>query len=192
MVKFVYHASSIPDLELIQPKLGTHNMPWVYATKDVVVAAAFMARSGDFALTFGRYNGEAFYITERYKGAFNEVYSGVSGSIYQLDAENFKENKTSWSEEVVSDRSEKVVLENKVENVKTYLLSLEKEGKIRVSYYPERYGAPSDDQDLVERAVTWSIQKGKDYADKLRHYHHEDLIGRYEELLEKTKSGIGS
>lgn len=182
---FVYHSSGEKGLKKIESRVGTHKKKWVYATKDILTSAIFLAKWGDFQLAFGRVNNGLPTITERYKGAFDEVYDGKSGSVYKLKADNFMENMTSWDEEVVSEKSEEVIEETTINDIKKYLLDKEKGGELIINYYPERQGIPDDDQDLVEKAVLFSRINNKNYTETLIKYHHLELVERYKELLEK-------
>ncbi len=60
---------------------------------------------------------------------FKKIFD-CDGYIYKLDASNFKRGMTTWSLEVVSDREEKVIDCEYVENVYNELLKLNENGEI--------------------------------------------------------------
>lgn len=69
----VYHSSKTRGLKTILPSTSTHGRKWVYATKDLVLAALFLATTGgDFTCCIGRdkITGKP-YLCERFRGAFD-------------------------------------------------------------------------------------------------------------------------
>mgnify|MGYP007109717763 CR=1 FL=1 len=142
---------------MLKPRRSTHGR-WVYATKDPVLAACFLGSlGGDFTCAVGRDpdTGKP-YICERFQGAFELRYRGVSGSIYVLPGGSFLEGKTPWEEEVVSPEPVVPLREIRVPDAAEYLLRRELEEKLLIVRYPRRIaGIPEDDEDLVCRAVIW-------------------------------------
>lgn len=180
--KYVYHASAKKGLKELKPSKGTHGESWVYATKDKLMAVAFIGtKGGDYAAKVGRNRDGKIYITERFKGALKMRYS-VSGSIYTLSSNGFIEGKTTWPEEVVSPNTVKTITEEYIDDVITYLKNLETDGEIIISYFPERYMADKDDSDIVNKAIIWTRQFGKGELIRLKKYHPE--------LLYKVKDGL--
>ena len=176
----VYHASPIQGLGEIKAKKGTHGKKWIYATKDPIISAMFLGRKGgDFVCSTGLSGSKVPYIVERFKGAFDLRYKNKKGSIYILPGSGFKENQTSWSAEVVSEKDEmKPLEENKINSVKDYLLSLSKENKLTIKYYPDRFSwVPEDDEDLVQKAISWTKQFGNEVLEDVKKYH-PDLLDR--------------
>ena len=103
--------------------------------------------------------------------------------IFKLNAANFKKNMTNWSIEVVSDKEEKVVDCEYIENVYNELLKFEKEGKIKLYLYPLRpEGVPLDNSDLIPKVIRW--EKNGFNIDKFYELYPE-LIQRY--LRESNK-----
>jgi len=157
-MKEVYHSSKEQGMIKLIPQESTHGKKWVYACKDMVMAAVFLNRYlGDFSCSVGRdkETGKP-YICERFENAFDLRYNSKKGSIYVLPGDKFLENLTSWGEELIS--PEEIVPSNeiKVENVKEYLLDLEKNKKLIIKYFPEKIaGIPEDDSDLIRKAIKW-------------------------------------
>lgn len=160
--EYVYHSSGTEKLKRLKPNISTHGKNWIYATKDLVMSAVFLSKhGGDFCCQVGREKEtDKVYICERYKNAFDEGYENKKGSIYILRSQNFIENMTQWTEEVISAKPEEVVEEIKIENVKTYLLEIEKQGKLIIKRYPNKIDSiPTDDSDLFYKSINW-IQRG--------------------------------
>jgi len=185
----VYHSSQKQGLKKISPHKSTHGHNWVYATLDMVMAAAFLGtKGGDFTCAVGRdSNTDKPYICERFKGAFDLRYDGVKGSIYVLPDENFMREQTLWQEEVVAEGAVEPLAEIKVDNAKQYLLKLEKSGKLNIKYYPEKIaGIPRDDSDLVKRVVVWSQKFGDEILERVKEYHPH-LLSRVKKALKEEE-----
>lgn len=180
----VYHCSLKSGLKKLTPKPSTHKTPWVYATKDIAISAMFLGDNGDFICQTGIYNGIP-QIYERFKGAFDYAYNNKKGSIYVLDGKNFKEGMTTWSAEVVSEFEEQVLEEIAVENVEQFLLKLQKEGKLKIYFYPEvpPY-APKDKSDVIERAVKWTKDFGEHTLGQIEKFH-PDILDKVIEALKE-------
>lgn len=176
----VYHSSPTRGLKLLLPQAGTHGLPWVYATKDPVMAAVFISPTGgDFTCQVGRdpETGRP-YICERFAGAFEHRYAGRSGSIYVLPGATFIEGLTPWDEEVVSEQAVRPLEELPVDDAEVFLLRLAAEDRLIIKRYPERIDdIPADDEDLVEKAAEWTLRHGRRTLDTLERYHPH-LVGR--------------
>ena len=86
---------------------------------------------------------------------FKKIFN-CSGYIYKLDASNFKENQTGWSAEVVSDKDEKVVSSEYIENMYDELIKLDKEGLLKLYLHPNRPDyVPIDNSDLSPKVLRW-------------------------------------
>ena len=88
----VYHASQRQGLRMIEPRVGTHGQPWVYAAKDLVTASMFLGQHHDFILASGFTNMP--YICERFAGAFDRAKANVTASIYVLPGSSFQDRKS--------------------------------------------------------------------------------------------------
>jgi hypothetical protein len=172
-MKVVYHCSQIQGLDEIKPHPSSHAKNWVYATKDLVMAAAFLGTTGgDLTCSVGRdeETGKVF-ICERFTGAFDVRYAGVSGAIYILPGKEFVAGQTQWDEEVVSSQSIKPVREIPVPDAKAFLLQMAKAEKVIIKYYPDKIAyIPEDDEDLVYRAVIWYQNIGDEVLKRFKKY----------------------
>ena len=164
--------------------MSTHHEKWVYSTKDIVMTAVFLGTlGGDLTCQVGRDKASGLpYICERFKGAFDQRYNAVQGYIYTLPAADFLENRTSWNEEVVCPHMVPVIDEMKIENAKDYLLSLEKQKKLIIKYYPDRIDdIPDDDSDLVQKCITWTQHNPK----------FIELVEKFQpDLVKQVKAGL--
>ncbi|MCL0079699.1 hypothetical protein M1O19_06995 [Dehalococcoidia bacterium] len=183
----VYHASETQGLTLLKPSVGTHRERWVYATKDIVMAALFLSgKGGDLTCAVGR-DGDIPYVCERFVGAFDYRYANVSGSIYVLPSETFMENKTQWDEEVVSESEVTPAEEIRIDDVKGFLIEQSNNGRLKILFYPNRTAdIPGDDEDLVYRGIIWTRKMGEPLLEDFRKYHPH-LISRIQKGLEENR-----
>ena len=186
----VYHCSLTAGLKKLSPKPSTHKKPWVYATKDIATSAMFLGDNWDFICQTGMYDGLP-QIYERFKGAFDYAYKNKKGSLYVLDGKNFKEGMTSWSPEVVSEFEEPVLEEVKVHDIEQFLSKLEKEGKLKIYFYPKLPPhAPKDKSDVIEKAVKWTRDFGEHTLEQIEKFHPDVLNKVLTTLVEQDYSFI--
>lgn len=187
--KEVYHSSRTQGLKKVVPQESTHRVSWVYATCDMVMAAAFLGTlGGDLTCAVGRDTEIEWtpFICERFDGAFDLRYGNVRGSIYVLPGKDFIAGKTQWDEEVVCSEAVTPIREIRISSAKEYLLQLAKEGALTVYFYPERPSCiPEDDEDLVHRAAVWHKRFGNRILDNVNKYHPHLL----EWILRAIKEG---
>ncbi len=180
--KFVYHGSKISGLSILKPKVNTHKRSYVYASNYIEFATMFIGDNFDFICQISYFN-KLPTITERFKDALDLVYKGQKGSIYTLSAKTFHKNKTTWSFELVSTVSVPVIKETTVTNVLSLLEKYKKEGKINIYRYPNLpSNLPSDKEDLVEKAINWTLDFGEQTLDQVKQYHPD--------ILERVISGL--
>lgn len=178
---------------MLTPRISTHGERWVYATDEVAMSAVFLGRlGGDFTCASGAHDGKP-YLVERFSGAMDRRYKGIKGSIYILPAKGFVSGKTSWSKDLVCCEEVKPIREIRIEDAKTYLLTLADEGKITLKFYPDRLpGMPEDDEDLVARAAKWSRRGSNSAINGIKEFHPHLLArvmqaiadGRYQRALD--------
>lgn len=182
-MNYVYHSSKIQNLKVIEPNKSTHNETWVYAFRDPEPCMMMIGNNSDFINQVGFLNSVP-YIAERFEGALEYAFNGMSGSIYKLDATDFKEGMTTFKRELVCDHECEVISEVQVENILDQLLLLEKEGKILIYKYDNFPDfIPSDKSDLVERALMWMHKPGNYVLETITKFHPDIL----EDILRKDK-----
>ncbi len=180
---YVYHSSKTQGLKTIEPRISTHEKSWVYALKSPEHSILFMGNNHDLINQIGNdVNGE-LYIFERFAGALEHAYKGEEGSIYTLDAGDFKAGMTSWDPEVICEHACPVIKEEKIDNVLDKILELDKESKIKVYRFPNRPpGVPADNSDLIDKAARWASRPGKAGEHVL-----EEIKKYLPDLLDKVK-----
>ena len=185
--RYVYHASETRGLTSLKPSVSTHEEGWVYATKDIVMAALFLSgKGGDLTCAVGR-DGDIPYVCERFVGAFNYRDANVSGLIYVLPSETFMENKTQWEEEIVSESEVTPVEEMSIDDVKRFLIEQSNNGRLKILFYPNRIAEiPDDDEDLVYRGIIWTSKRGETALEGFRKYHPH-LISRIQKGLAENR-----
>lgn len=157
-MEYVYHGSNTSNLKIIKRHKSTHKQNWVYASFSDVVATIFLNKNGSDLYYYLSGNGKKdnpIILVERKKGMFKKIFN-TSGSIYKLNGENFLENQTGWSAEVVSNKDEEVISEKFIDNVYNELIRLSKENKLKLYLYPDRPAeVPLDNSDLIPKVIRW-------------------------------------
>ena len=156
-MNFVFHGSSTPNLKVLKPNKSTHMKEWIYATPSKAIATIFLSKMGNDLYYSLSGNGIEYPVelVERGPLMFKKIFD-CDGYIYKLDASNFKRGMTTWSAEVVSDREEKVIDCEYVENVYNELLKLNEDGEIKLYLYPDRpKNIPLDNSDLIPKVIRW-------------------------------------
>ena len=178
-MKYVYHGSNIKDLKAIKPRKSTHGKEYVYASISKTIATIFLSSKGnDLYYYLGNPSiDEPTILVERKEGMFKDIFN-VSGSIYYLNPDDFIDNQTGWSMEVVSDKEVNNIKEEHIDNVYDEIIKLSNEGKIKLYLYPERPDRiPLDNSDLIPRVKRWE-QNG---------YNVQKFFDLYPELVDKYK-----
>ena len=153
------------------------------ALGDLTVAALVLGRlGGDFTCGVGTYGGMP-YVVERFAGALNARYLGISGSICTLPPNDFEAGRTTWAYDLVCDHAVQPISEDPVPNAIAYLNNLADDGKLLVKRYPERFCIPDDDQDLVDRAVARCRAGRMEILEQLRDWHPR-LVNRVHRNLQ--------
>ncbi len=185
----VYHSSATGGLQVIEPRVGTHRKPWVYATTDMAISAIFLAHEGrDLSCASGLSNGEV-YLYERWPGAFRHRYWLQRGSIYELPGNQFEASQTSFSGEVISERPAAVVSETRVDNAAQFLSHLADDGRMRLFMHADRPDwIPEDDSDLVDQVARIMSQNPSASSLEYARAHLPQIVDRIEARL-RTDQG---
>lgn len=161
----LYHVSKTPNLKELKPKVSTHDKPYVYATSNLNFALLFGSNCsfGDFDGMYG-INEETNipYFYEAYKGAFKRRFNKQKCYIYEVDSSTFKEGKTSFSGEVVSEVPVKVLSCTKIDDLYSYLIDLAIESKIDIYEYEdtEKYREIVD-KHIMDRLIRFKVLDNK-------------------------------
>lgn len=166
----VYHGSPIQGLDIINPNISTHNKSYVYATRNYILALIFSVKWDDFDILLSKEN-KKIVLRESYKDAFYKIFKNKSGSIYHLPDTTFKLNKTSFSSELVSIKSVKVLREDKIDDI--YNTIMESKDIILIKYSDNKEYQNFVQNHIKKRLVSWEIinQKDEDIEPRLWKYH---------------------
>lgn len=166
MKKKLYHATHIPNLEVLEPNVSTHGESYVYVTKDLTVALFFGSNKsmGDLDGPYGGgCDGRKPYFYEAYPGFFKRRFN-VPGYVYEVDPTDFVEGKTSYKAELVSEKPVKILKCTKVDNLYETLLNLSKEGKLDLRFYEKdnpKYVEVINNH-IKDRIIRYKILENKD------------------------------
>jgi len=184
----VYHGSQIQNLKVVVPEEAGYKNRYVYASSEIALAAIFINRKpgGSWVATWGFGKNGPFFC-ERVKGIFDKWYAGQKGSIYVLSKDDFHHEGYMSSHEWVSEKPVKVVKEIQINDVKQFLLDLEKQGKIKITYYDDRPERYRSDDDMIEMAIKMIEKYGlKQQIERIREFQPQ-IENRVMEELKKRK-----
>lgn len=135
----VYHGSSIGNLEVLNPNVADHKIPYVYFTTNEVVATLYTVnplKPPYYWFPYGFNKDGLVNYTEVYPDAMKEVYANKVGYIYEC---NVDEEKLINPTHIVCARlsSEPVKVSRciKIPDVYESLQQFEKNSKLFVNYY---------------------------------------------------------
>lgn len=139
MKNILYHVSPTEGLTTLTPNISSHGKPYVYATKNLVVALLFGSNKSmrDFDGVYGGGISEENkpYFYEAYEGAFKRRFENCSCYIYEVPADTFEEGLTSFKAEVVSKVEVPVINCTKVDDLYQTLLKKNEEGLFNLKLY---------------------------------------------------------
>lgn len=187
----VYHSSNTRGLSKLEPRVSTHEEPWLYATRDLATSVLFIGCSSDLICQIGTSLDGVPHIYERFEGALEYGYSKQSGSVYVLDGSTFREGMTSFSGEVISEVSVDVIEEIYIDDALEFLLKLEEEGRLLIYRYPNTPPNVVDPKEgIVERAVEWASGPEGQVVKDIREFH-PDLLEEVRLKLKEKGIDIG-
>jgi hypothetical protein len=183
----LYHGSHVQGLKEIQPKESENGQSYVYAVSTLPFALIFSVQvRNTFIASWGRLGDNTPYFCEKRPGAFDLFYKGKKSSIYILDSKNFFQKENMWKEEYVSKEIEKVLEEIKVEDVKEYLLDIEKKGEFKFIPYKDREKYfPNIDEDAMRSAMKMIEKYGEEKMLKAIEKWRPDLLKEVKLQLKK-------
>lgn len=174
-MNYVYHASEVSGLTKLEPRVSTHGESWVYAMEKSEYALMFLGNHSDLINQIGFVDGVA-QIVERFPGALEYGYKDVVGSVYKLDAKDFKAGMTSFNAELVCDHVCAVQEEIEIQNALERILELESDGRIIIYRYPSLPAwMPNDKSDLIEKVVRWAQKPGSTILKRVEELHPDIL-----------------
>ena len=131
----LYHISGVGGLKQLDPSPNGRGNTWVYATKYSHIALLFGGdwSDNDFILKT-KENGKISF-SETYPNAFDDIYTGKSCYLYEIEDSGFSSGRTTFSLEIVSEKPARVLKETKVDDVKKALLDEVAKGSIELKFY---------------------------------------------------------
>lgn len=139
----LYHGSNIAGIEILKPNQADHDRPYVYMSTIDVVAAFYLCNVVErpyywFPYGFGGSSNVPVY-HELYPNALREVSEGISGYIYEVDAE---ENQVIPFKNIPCARlATEPVKVNKcvrVENAYDLFMQYVKQGKMKIGRFEDK------------------------------------------------------
>lgn len=139
----LYHGSNTANIKILKPRQADHDRPYVYMTTIDVVAAFYLCNAVDrpyYWFPYGFDSGSEVPIYhELYPNALKEVSEGVSGYIYEVNAE---ESQVIPFKNIPCARlaTEPVEVMNcvRVENAYDLFMEYVKQGKMKIGYYEDK------------------------------------------------------
>ena len=134
----LYHGTSINGLSQLTPCLSEHGQPYIYFSKNMVVAAFYTVHMVErpnnwFPYGFSK-NGVPCY-TEYYENALSDVYENKPGYIYQCaDVENI-ENPTNINCAYACKQQVPVQSVLKIRNMYRWFLEQEHNGELHIAKF---------------------------------------------------------
>jgi hypothetical protein len=181
----VYHVSNIHGLKTLEPRVSTHGKAYVYALEDMMTGLLFGVRQDDFDFIISTTDEGQTEIYECYPNALEIKYKNQSCSVYELEETGFMRGQTSWSAELVSEKSVSIVNEFIINNI--YDKLIEEDGKGKLIMY--RYENKSDykamiSRHIVDRLIRFNALRAIETDERFKK-HYSKLIS----VLEDAMSG---
>ncbi|MEI6296137.1 MAG: hypothetical protein WCO84_00640 [bacterium] len=177
-MEYLYHGSKVNGLTILSPKEAGHKDAFVYAVSELAFAVIFINRPGGSLLQgWGRNKNTGIpYLVEKKEGTIDINYKNIPGSIYVVRKELFFQTSSLWKEEWISKKSVEVVEEIKIINLKEYLLNLERENKLEITYFKDRLiNFPNIDNDAIKDARELITKYGNSVIESIKKYRPEIL-----------------
>lgn len=188
-----YHASSIGDIKVLEPRISNHGISFIYFSKKrenvlVYLSNAVEKYCHETNFTYdGIWQKWASYgfdkdgkqrIEEYYPSALEKTYKGVSGYIYMVADIEESDFQTQIPDAATSCSPVKVTHVEFINDAYEAILEAERKGLLRIDRYEE----------MTERRKEW-LRKTikKEYEDAVEHpeYRHflcgnfPDILGEY-------------
>lgn len=139
----LYHGSSTGNIKILEPRLADHDRPYVYMATIDVIAAFYLCNAVErpyYWFPYGFENNSAIPVYhELYPYALKEVSEGISGYIYEIDAEEsqiipFKNIPCAR----LATESVKVKKCTRVDNAYNLFMEYARQGKMKVGYFKDK------------------------------------------------------
>jgi len=173
IMEILYHGSKIPGLSRLEPRESGHGKKYVYAVTDPVFAAIFINRpGGSLVQAWGRDAKTGTpVLVERIENAIEKNYAGQEGSIYTVSGKDFERLQGMWDDERVHEGVVEVIREEKIADIKEYLVDQSCAGKLTGFYFKDRQKHPAgSDEALLKSALALIEKYGEQEIGKIKKY----------------------
>ena len=154
----LYHGSNIGNIKVLEPRQADHDRPYVYMATIDVVAAFYLCNAVEKPYYWFPYgfdnNSDIPIYHELYPDALKQVSEGVSGYIYEVEADDsqiipFKNIPCAR----LATKPIEVVQCTRIENAYELFLEYIRQGKMRLGRY----------EDKTEQQLNWWYSGMVDY-----------------------------
>ena len=189
----LYHGSNIGDIKVLEPRQADHDRPYVYMTTIDVVASFYLCNAVEkpyywFPYGFDK-NSDIPIYHELYPDALKQVSEGISGYIYEVDADDsqiipFKNIPCAR----LATKPIEVVQCTRIENAYELFLEYIRQGKMRLGRY----------EDKTEQQLNWWYSEIVDYLKEKDMVKNPDcsyavfIRNKFSQVWEKYLTEVGS
>lgn len=177
----LYHVSGKHHLTVLRPKVSSHGKAYVYAVDNLTLGLLFGARKDDFDFIMDADGQGCAEVFECYPQAFEEVYRGVSCSVYTLDNQGFQSGLTGWAPEYVCERDVIPLSEDLIPDLYERLIA--EPGLILHRYENTRAYRQMISNHVLDRLVRFGVLDRLEVDEKLT-MRYGKIIGALREILD--------
>lgn len=181
-MKTIYHVSKTENLKVLEPRVCSHQTPYVYASYKLETSLLFGGGLwSDWDFIYKRnYETQELKFSETYPGAFEQVFKNKSCILYELENSGFEQGKTNMWDEIVSTHPTKVLKETKIDDLYKEIVKLASEGKITLETY-------NDTPEYKQKVKAHILNLAK-YSNIYKQHNTPLLLKHFESLIkEKNK-----
>lgn len=136
----LYHGSCVGGLTRLEPYLSEHKKPYVYFSSNPVVAMLYSVKPVPKPFSFYPYGfdreGVVVY-SEYFKNAFERIYSGKVGYLYECEDIMDAENPTAINCAYTLSRAVDISCVTEIKDCYTWFKEYEKQGRFRIKTFQD-------------------------------------------------------
>lgn len=167
----IYHGSQnkIDKFEA-RPHYLAEDEPVVFGTPSRTHAISFLAPWRDSDFEQGTFNGDpTVHMTEQYPGAFEKIYKGRKGYLYELDSSNFEWGPQLMRSEFIS-REVPEVLNSEELDVYEAMLAEEAAGRLKIHRAKEKTAQEKLKSAVIIKGNPYYLEQGPDVENYANYY----------------------
>ena len=129
-----YHGSPIADLKTLKPFLSEHGQPYIYFSTNPLVSLLYAVKPVPKPFSFYPYgfDGKAVVYSEYFENAFEKLYKGKYGFLYECDDVCGLEQPTQINCAFTLDSEIKIDRVTKIPDLYEYFSEQEQKGLFRI------------------------------------------------------------